>query len=188
MAENKSNAVSEPKDSHANAHVHVQLLPSSSSAAPLPFLTAAPAPPTAPAKVTLPPLSAAIRDTTAAHHFSPATSAPLHPSSSSIVSPTWTSLHHAPAMMMDVDSNSVADDRSRRATSVLSMDDLEAAQALEGLRSGTLNDSVNQPRRRAHCKCSRIYILMWCRCVRSNRFRFVSSSFLPTIFDCCYCD
>lgn len=37
--------------------------------------------------------------------------------------------------MMDVDSNSV-DDRARRATSVLSMDDIEAAQALEGLRSG----------------------------------------------------
>ncbi|OKL63768.1 hypothetical protein UA08_00699 [Talaromyces atroroseus] len=35
---------------------------------------------------------------------------------------------------MDVDSNSV-DDRARRATSVLSMDDIEAAQALEGLRS-----------------------------------------------------
>jgi hypothetical protein len=28
------------------------------------------------------------------------------------------------------------EDRSRRAASVLSMDDLEAAQALEGLRSG----------------------------------------------------
>ncbi|KAF3406256.1 hypothetical protein DPV78_001545 [Talaromyces pinophilus] len=36
--------------------------------------------------------------------------------------------------MMDVDSNGV-DDRARRATSVLSMDDIEAAQALEGLRS-----------------------------------------------------
>lgn len=34
---------------------------------------------------------------------------------------------------MDVDK---AEDRSRRAASVLSMDDLEAAQALEGLRSG----------------------------------------------------
>jgi hypothetical protein len=39
--------------------------------------------------------------------------------------------------MMDVDSNGV-DDRARRATSVLSMDDIEAAQALEGLRSGEL--------------------------------------------------
>jgi hypothetical protein len=36
---------------------------------------------------------------------------------------------------MDLD-NTTADDRSRRATSVISMDDLEAAQALEGLRSG----------------------------------------------------
>lgn len=45
--------------------------------------------------------------------------------------------HESPHVhtMMDVDSNSV-DDRARRATSVLSMDDIEAAQALEGLRSG----------------------------------------------------
>lgn len=41
--------------------------------------------------------------------------------------------HYAPSVM-DVDK---AEDRSRRAASVLSMDDLEAAQALEGLRSGT---------------------------------------------------
>lgn len=39
--------------------------------------------------------------------------------------------------MMDVDSNASVEDRTRRATSVLSMDDIEAAQALEGLRSGT---------------------------------------------------
>lgn len=39
--------------------------------------------------------------------------------------------------MMDIDSNGV-DDRAQRATSVLSMDDIEAAQALEGLRSGEL--------------------------------------------------
>lgn len=37
--------------------------------------------------------------------------------------------------MMDVDSNASVEDRTRRATSVLSMDDIEAAQALEGLRS-----------------------------------------------------
>jgi hypothetical protein len=37
---------------------------------------------------------------------------------------------HAPVM------ETSQDDRSRRAASVLSMDDLEAAQALEGLRSG----------------------------------------------------
>ncbi|PWY90802.1 putative clock controled protein (Ccg-8) [Aspergillus heteromorphus CBS 117.55] len=37
--------------------------------------------------------------------------------------------------MMELDNGSVADDRSRRATSVLSMDDIEAAQALEGLRT-----------------------------------------------------
>jgi hypothetical protein len=40
--------------------------------------------------------------------------------------------------MMEVDSNTAPDERSRRATSVLSMDDIEAAQALEGLRSGRL--------------------------------------------------
>lgn len=43
-----------------------------------------------------------------------------------------TSVQHAP--LMEVDHS--PDDRSRRATSVLSMDDIEAAQALEGLRSG----------------------------------------------------
>lgn len=43
-----------------------------------------------------------------------------------------TSVQHAP--LMEVDNS--PDDRSRRATSVLSMDDIEAAQALEGLRSG----------------------------------------------------
>jgi hypothetical protein len=32
-----------------------------------------------------------------------------------------------------------SDDRNRRAASVLSMDDLEAAQALEGLRTGMPN-------------------------------------------------
>lgn len=41
--------------------------------------------------------------------------------------------HNAHPSVMDVDK---AEDRSRRAASVLSMDDLEAAQALEGLRSG----------------------------------------------------
>jgi hypothetical protein len=39
--------------------------------------------------------------------------------------------------MMEVENTAVAEDRSRRATSVLSMDDLEAAQALEGLRTGS---------------------------------------------------
>ncbi|KAL2000962.1 hypothetical protein VTN02DRAFT_2424 [Thermoascus thermophilus] len=40
-----------------------------------------------------------------------------------------------PSASMDVDGNAGVDDRTRRATSVLSMDDLEAAQALEGLRA-----------------------------------------------------
>lgn len=37
---------------------------------------------------------------------------------------------------MEVDGTPSAEDRTRRATSVLSMDDIEAAQALEGLRAG----------------------------------------------------
>ncbi|KAJ5177174.1 uncharacterized protein N7482_003051 [Penicillium canariense] len=43
-------------------------------------------------------------------------------------------LHNAHPTVMDLDTTN-AEDRSRRAASVLSMDDLEAAQALEGLRS-----------------------------------------------------
>ncbi|KAJ6107158.1 hypothetical protein N7523_008481 [Penicillium sp. IBT 18751x] len=45
--------------------------------------------------------------------------------------------HHAPIMEYD------PQDRSRRAASVLSMDDLEAAQALEGLRSGEFVPRLN---------------------------------------------
>lgn len=44
---------------------------------------------------------------------------------------------------MDLETHS--DDRSRRAASVLSMDDIEAAQALEGLRTGTLPIPVTRP-------------------------------------------
>lgn len=58
-------------------------------------------------------------------------------SSSDSAPPTaYPPFHHVPPPMMDVDHSTVADDRSRRATSVLSMDDIEAAQALEGLRTG----------------------------------------------------
>lgn len=46
------------------------------------------------------------------------------------------SAQNAAAVVMDVDRNPSPEDRSQRATSVLPMDDLEAAQALEGLRSG----------------------------------------------------
>lgn len=41
---------------------------------------------------------------------------------------------HVSSSVMDLDSTTPVEDRSRRATSVLSMDDLEAAQTLEGLR------------------------------------------------------
>lgn len=50
---------------------------------------------------------------------------------------------NAPSAVMDLDSHST-EDRTRRAASVLSMDDLEAAQALEGLRSGKLR-SIPEP-------------------------------------------
>ena len=39
---------------------------------------------------------------------------------------------------MDVDNVISPTDRHSRATSALSMDDIEAAQALEGLRAGTV--------------------------------------------------
>lgn len=58
--------------------------------------------------------------------------------------PHSSALHNAHPAVMDLDTTT-ADDRSRRATSVISMDDLEAAQALEGLRSGmvtTLSQSL----------------------------------------------
>lgn len=48
----------------------------------------------------------------------------------SLTAPPYQNAHPS---VMDVDK---AEDRSRRAASVLSMDDIEAAQALEGLRSG----------------------------------------------------
>jgi len=40
------------------------------------------------------------------------------------------------SIAMEVDGTPNAEQRTRRATSVLSMDDIEAAQALEGLRAG----------------------------------------------------
>ncbi|KAL1867017.1 transcriptional regulator opi1 [Paecilomyces lecythidis] len=52
------------------------------------------------------------------------------------ISATTARPEHESASMMEVDRNSASDDRSQRAASVLSMDDIEAAQALEGLRSG----------------------------------------------------
>jgi len=57
-----------------------------------------------------------------------------HTTTTSTTTAPDTSVQHAP--LMDIDNS--PDDRSRRATSVLSMDDIEAAQALEGLRSGIL--------------------------------------------------
>ncbi|KAF4214696.1 hypothetical protein CNMCM8980_009343 [Aspergillus fumigatiaffinis] len=73
---------------------------------------------------------------------------PSSHSSSSASSPfsapatAFSSFQHVPSSMMDVDNHSVADERSRRATSVLSMDDIEAAQALEGLRAGNISSPL----------------------------------------------
>lgn len=78
---------------------------------------------------------------------SPASSIANNPAGSSYPPPTIAAttatlppphppvLHNAHPTVMDLDT-STTEDRSRRATSVISMDDLEAAQALEGLRSG----------------------------------------------------
>ena len=65
----------------------------------------------------------------------PASSSPTHNPPPS----TTTAVQHA-ASVMDVDCKS-PENRSQRAASVLSMDDLEAAQALEGLRSGLYTHS-----------------------------------------------
>ena len=46
------------------------------------------------------------------------------------------SVERGNASQMDLDGTSSNEDRTRRDTSILSMDDIEAAQALEGLRSG----------------------------------------------------
>ncbi|KAH2559254.1 hypothetical protein KXV70_002453 [Aspergillus fumigatus] len=71
---------------------------------------------------------------TPSSHSSSSASSPL-----SAPATAFSSLQHVPSSMMDVDNHSVADERSRRATSVLSMDDIEAAQALEGLRAGNIS-------------------------------------------------
>jgi hypothetical protein len=77
------------------------------------------------------------------------TSTTQTPSSSTVSSPfsapvtAFSSFQHVPSSMMDVDNRSPAEDRTRRATSVLSMDDIEAAQALEGLRAGELPGCVD---------------------------------------------
>ncbi|KAF7130937.1 hypothetical protein CNMCM5793_003872 [Aspergillus hiratsukae] len=89
------------------------------------------------------------RDATTSKTNTSTTQTPSSHSSSSASSPfsapatAFSSFQHVPSSMMDVDNHPVADDRTRRATSVLSMDDIEAAQALEGLRAGELPRSVD---------------------------------------------
>ncbi|KAF7585605.1 hypothetical protein BBP40_010482 [Aspergillus hancockii] len=80
-----------------------------------------------------------VRNTPATTTSSNRNTTPTAPASASVPAPTTTypSFQNVPATMMDVDNNTAAEDRSRRATSVLSMDDIEAAQALEGLRTAT---------------------------------------------------
>lgn len=79
----------------------------------------------------------AVSAPTGPHTSALSTASPSTDSSSDSAPPTaYPPFHHVPPPMMDVDHSTVAEDRSRRATSVLSMDDIEAAQALEGLRTG----------------------------------------------------
>ena len=74
---------------------------------------------------------------------------------------------------MDVDSVASPDTVNGRATSVLSMDDLEAAQALEGLRTGILFLSLgfegksHQP----HCRLSELSRAPVSSFAHQNRFR-----------------
>lgn len=77
------------------------------------------------------------KTTTDSIHHRPLIPSAHSPSSSNTTTPRYESFH----AKMDVDSNST-DDRARRGTSVLSMDDIEAAQALEGLRSGKYLDFI----------------------------------------------
>ncbi|KAE8154802.1 Opi1-domain-containing protein [Aspergillus avenaceus] len=77
-----------------------------------------------------------IRETAVTNGSQPHTPSTLAASVSvSATAPGYSSFQNVPATMMDIDKNTLAEDRSRRATSVLSMDDIEAAQALEGLRT-----------------------------------------------------
>lgn len=85
-----------------------------------------------------PPQSARPKPPARKNNATALTSSNSHPSAhtsnltSSLTAPPY---YNGLPSMMDIDN---PEDRSRRAASVLSMDDLEAAQALEGLRSGTL--------------------------------------------------
>ena len=54
--------------------------------------------------------------------------------------PTPNAVDHDTTHAMDVDSNG-ADDRDSRAPSAFSIDDLEVAKALTGMREGMLRDS-----------------------------------------------
>ncbi|KAL4939159.1 hypothetical protein BDV06DRAFT_41329 [Aspergillus oleicola] len=83
--------------------------------------------------------SVSVRDTTANAPPSITQRLSSHPTLTPLTpisQPTYDSSisQHVPSVM-EVDNTAVTEDRSRRATSVLSMDDLEAAQALEGLRT-----------------------------------------------------
>ena len=82
----------------------------------------------------------AVRDaTTTPTPNNPQTAVATNLPTSSTASPSvYPTFQHVPSSMMEIDNTTVAEDRSRRATSVLSMDDIEAAQALEGLRTGGL--------------------------------------------------
>ncbi|KAL4967751.1 putative clock controled protein (Ccg-8) [Aspergillus stella-maris] len=83
--------------------------------------------------------SVSVRDATANPPPSTTQSLSSHPSLKPLTPisqpPSVSSTSQHVPSVMELDNTTVAEDRSRRATSVLSMDDLEAAQALEGLRT-----------------------------------------------------
>ncbi|KAL4805970.1 transcription factor Opi1-domain-containing protein [Aspergillus unguis] len=81
--------------------------------------------------------SVSVRDATASSHSHSITTSQtlsVDPNPTPLAPLSHPPTQHVPSVM-ETDNTAVAEDRSRRATSVLSMDDLEAAQALEGLRT-----------------------------------------------------
>ncbi len=73
----------------------------------------------------------------AQHSRSPATVPPYEEWPSAPTGPLKHAIHDREISAMDIDHVSNGSDRDIRQTSELSMDDIEAAQALEGLRSGS---------------------------------------------------
>jgi len=79
-------------------------------------------------------------ETQAQHPRGPATVPPYEEWPSAPTGPLKHAIHDGEDSAMDIDNVKNGSDRDIRQTSELSMDDLEAAQALEGLRSGMSKD------------------------------------------------